>query len=118
LTGLAKIREEWFKPRQEEPATIGTSNEKGFTSDFDPTDRQKYATLMTAIGLVGTAQAEKTLEMLKTNFGNDPDKIGGYWCYNCEYFSDKANSPTGYFCKQFLFPDKPFECCNGWSSRE
>jgi hypothetical protein len=120
MTSLAQLQEQLRKQatRQEEKANIAGMNEKGFTSDFSPEGRQKYKMLMEAIGLVGTAQAEKTLAMLRENFGDDPKKIGGYWCYNCEYFTDKPSSPTGHFCKQYLFPDKPFECCNGWEGLE
>ena len=118
MTSLARIREDLEKTHQQEDVNIAGESDTGSTSDFDASGRQKYVQLMTAIGLVGTNKAKNTLEMLKDNFGDNPNKIGGYWCFNCEYFMAKYGSPTGYQCQKFLFPDNPWECCNGWQGKE
>ncbi len=44
--------------------------------------------------------------------GHEDDKH--YDCYSCEYFKAKEDSPTGYWCTKFNFPDKPHGCCDGW----
>jgi len=38
----------------------------------------------------------------------------GYWCRSCPYMKDDYQSPTGYICKKYSFPDEPWGCCGGW----
>jgi len=42
----------------------------------------------------------------------------GYFCSTCEYFTTNFNSLTGYQCTKYLFPDRPYACCDGWEKKE
>jgi len=44
-------------------------------------------------------------------------KMGGYWCYNCEYFKEDSESPTAYRCQKYGIPDKAWGCCAGWEGK-
>ena len=104
---LARIREEWFKPRIQEADRIEGEDEKGFTFDFNPTGRRKWETILRMI-----------------HYSEDPEykEIAmsgkGYFCANCHYFATDNNSVTGYHCTKYLVPDRPEGCCSGFEKKE
>jgi len=55
---------------------------------------------------------EKNGYVENPNFKATPEN--GYWCANCEYFTQEPKSPTGYWCKKLSFPDRQNGCCNLW----
>ncbi len=109
MTSLAQIREQLRNRKQSEPELLEATGETGFTSDFDPTGRGKYVTLMQAIAYSELPEYQKAVE-------SDPTL--GYFCKTCEYMIQNQFSPTSYWCSEYQFPDKPVGCCAGWSRKE
>jgi hypothetical protein len=72
-------------------------------SNFDPTNRQEYFTILREAGYVEIEDfADANLEK-------------GYWCNTCTYFrSVEPRSPTGSWCQKLAAPDRAFGCCNYW----
>lgn len=69
---------------------------------FDNKGREQFASKMVKAGYVE----------LK-NFAN-ADLMKGHWCATCPAMITAKQSPTGYACQKFKFPDRPFGCCDGW----
>lgn len=84
-------------------AKIGIDSKADKTFQFDPAGREQYSGLMIDAGYV--------------EFPGYPTEKA-YCCGNCPSMADDKASPTGYTCRKFQFPDKPFGCCDGWSPRE
>ena len=69
---------------------------------FDPSGRERYRRVMEQVGYVEMAAF----------FGRAD--LAHYCCLSCEYLKEDPNSPTGYICKKYGFPDEPSGCCDGW----
>ncbi len=74
----------------------------GETAIFEVNGREEYVDIMKKAGYV----EQPEFEGKESKFG--------YWCANCEYFTEKGDSPTGYWCKKYNFPDRPHGCSAGW----
>ena len=72
------------------------------TSDFDPVGREKWVAKMRQAGY-------QELESMK-GF----ESYNNFCCLNCVYFDKREDSPTGWWCKEWGFPDARFGCCNSF----
>lgn len=77
--------------------------ERENTYSFDRIGRESYVEKMKDAGYV-EIEAFSTADLTK-----------GYFCNTCEYLEKRNASPTGYWCRKFGFPDRPFGCCDGWA---
>jgi hypothetical protein len=41
-----------------------------------------------------------------------------YCCQSCPYMVEKPDSPTGYWCNKYGFPDRENGCCDGWVAKK
>jgi hypothetical protein len=79
------------------------------TSEFPVQDRTQFAPRMKNAGYVEIPE-----------WGNDEDVLRaiqmgvGFSCGTCEYMVPAQASSTGYWCKKFSFPDRPYGCCDGY----
>ena len=103
---LAKIREQLRRPRIQEADRVEGEDEKGFTFSFDPSGRRKYENIMKVVGYVEDPAFAET------------NPSTSYMCGSCEYMLTNISSSTGYSCKKYLFDDRPFGCCGGYSKKE
>ena len=86
------------------------------TYSFPPEGRELWAEKMKMVGYVEMAGYVGA----KTTDGNYVRYA--YCCANCPYMQVQVKgqpnvttpSPTGYWCKEFDFPDRPWGCCDGW----
>jgi hypothetical protein len=76
------------------------------THVFPKDGRDDYLTLMKKIGYVELPDFENA----NTNLG--------YFCGSCIYRVDWPESPTGSWCVEYDFPDRPYGCCDHWVYRE
>ncbi len=88
------------------------SQDLGFTWDFDPKGREEYQLVMRIVAYGERDEDAKVLQLLI-----DKKMVGGYWCYNCEYFKPQADTVTGAQCSKYGFPDRAHGCCAGQETK-
>ena len=77
------------------------------TSKFPLDGRGRYVQIMRQAGYVEDE-----------DYAEGAREKEGYFCNTCQYFTAKFNSPTEYWCRKYLFPDRSFGCCDGWEKKE
>lgn len=89
------------------------SQDIGITWDFDPKGREPFQLVMRIVGYTERDSDKEVLQLLIDN-----EKVGGFWCHNCEYLKKDTTSSTGWRCGKYGIPDKPWGCCAGYERQE